>query len=536
MDKREAQEISRLIFELGKIGAGGANLDALLEHLLGVLARVTPIPVRQQSSLLLFNPHNVLVQVAQHGLNDRLLGDDWSGIAPAYEGGIRIESMSIGRLLVLPLAEDDRPLGMVLIAVEGDWILDISDVDFMADLARTLASFVMRCLISETLQVRELDLEEARTDAIRRLGAASEYRDNETGLHVMRMTHIAGAIAKAMGMAEDERDLLVKTAAMHDVGKIAIPDAILLKPGRLDPEEFEVMKTHAELGGQMLDGADQLFSAARDIAVGHHEHWDGSGYPRGLAGEEIPLFARICSVADVFDALTTARPYKEAWEGSKAVSWIHGQAGKKFDPSVVAGFDKAFPEILRIGQLYREDVIDPRQIIDLPVPADHPDDPVRWDETLTIGIDAIDTHHRYLVGLLNDLHRVVHNKGGARRGLVERLRLRDEIRLGHLGDHPASDAVIPASLPAPPRHQPSARCGRQQARQEEVQSLSHRLFPHRHCGGANSRRKALSVRGNRPNLEIRLHRVAREGHDPHCRQFPARPSSGCSLQGAYRPH
>jgi hemerythrin-like metal-binding protein len=316
--------------------------------------------------------------------------------------------------IVLPLTEDERPIGFGILFIEPNWQLDPIELVFMTDLARALSGLVMRSVTNETLRVRELELEDARTDAIRRLGAASEYRDNETGMHVMRMTHFSVAIAKKLGLPDEQCELLSITAPMHDVGKIGIADVVLLKPGRLTPEEFAVMKTHTDIGARILKGEDALISAARDIALSHHAHWDGTGYPRGLKGAEIPILARVCSLADVFDALTSSRPYKEPWPVQKAIDWIRGEAGKKFDPEIVVAFDAALPDILRIRELYRDEIINPTEVVELPDIEPVGTQWVAWDDSLTIGIDVIDAHHRFLVELLNNLHDVISNKRGSR--------------------------------------------------------------------------------------------------------------------------
>lgn len=430
--KQEILEISKLVFKLTQVGSTGADLDHLLQRLFGVLKSLSTLRVKPKGAVLLFNPRRELIQVAQHGVRDaestEPFGAELEGIRPEFRREVFITSLAtesggstLGRedqrFLVLPLTEDDRPLGEAFIFIEEDWSPDPVDLEFMSDLAGALSSLVTRCLINERLQVREIELEEARTDAIRRLGMASEYRDNETGMHIMRMTHVAGAIAKAMGLPEAERETLLIAAPMHDVGKIGIADAILLKPGRLTPEEFAIMKEHTEIGWSLLKGDGALLVAAQEIAISHHEHWDGSGYPNGLKGQEIPLAGRICSVADVFDALTSARPYKEAWPVDKAIAFIHDESGRKFDPAVVEAFDRSLPEIMRIRQLYRDDIIDPNQLVDLP--KREPDSSgakqfVAWSDALSIGIDVIDMHHRYLIDLINDLYDVVANKLGSR--------------------------------------------------------------------------------------------------------------------------
>jgi hemerythrin-like metal-binding protein len=230
----------------------------------------------------------------------------------------------------------------------------------------------------------------------------------------MRMTNFAQAIAKALGLSDALRELLYITAPMHDVGKIGIADSVLLKPGKLTPDEFEIMKTHTDIGMTILEGKDELIVAARDIAGSHHERWDGAGYPRGLKGEAIPLLARICAVADVFDALTSTRPYKKAWPVDEAVAWVTAESGKHFDPAIVTAFNVAMPDILRIRELYRDDIIDPKQVLTLPAIRQRETVWIPWEDDLRIGIDTIDAHHRYLFDLINDLYEVVVRKRGAR--------------------------------------------------------------------------------------------------------------------------
>jgi putative two-component system response regulator len=156
-------------------------------------------------------------------------------------------------------------------------------------------------------------------------------------------------------MTEDEANLLLNASPMHDIGKIGIPDGILLKPGKLDPEEWEIMQTHAQIGANILAEDDsELLCMAREIALTHHEKWDGSGYPNGLKGEAIPLVGRITALADVFDALTSERPYKKAWNINDAVELIQSESGKHFDPSLVAHFLELLPEIVVIRDQYAE--------------------------------------------------------------------------------------------------------------------------------------------------------------------------------------
>lgn len=429
MDKNEEiLHISKLVFDLTLWGASGGNLDDLLGRLFTVLENVPGIRIQHKGAILLYNPRKELVQVAQFGLPPAIGGhtekDGLDGLAPEYWSTAYVTSLSAEKALrkeeadhqfiVLPLAEEDRALGLGIIYLQPDWHPDPVELQFMNDLSRAISGLVTRILVNQTLRVRELELEEARTDAIRRLGVASEYRDNETGMHIMRMTNISVAIARAMGLPIEDREVLSIAAPMHDVGKIGIADAILLKPGKLTPEEFEIMKAHAEIGSRILSGEDSLIKAAQEIALYHHENWDGSGYPNGLKGEEIPLLARICALADVFDALTSERPYKEAWPVQRAVDWVRMESGKKFDPAVVAAFDEAFPVILRIRELYRDEIIDPNAVIELPETKPVSRQWVAWDESLRIGIGTIDAHHQFLVELINDLYDIVVTKRGAR--------------------------------------------------------------------------------------------------------------------------
>ena len=193
------------------------------------------------------------------------------------------------------------------------------------------------------------ELEETRLEIIRRLGRAAEYKDNETGNHILRMSKVSKILAKGLGLSKYECEIILNASPMHDIGKIGIPDRILLKPGKLDPEEWEIMKTHVTQGVEILDGHNSdLLKAAVAIARTHHEKWDGSGYPNRLKGENIPIFGRISAVADVFDALTSVRPYKKAWPVEKAIELLKNEKGKHFQPELVDIFISKLPEIQEI--------------------------------------------------------------------------------------------------------------------------------------------------------------------------------------------
>lgn len=179
-------------------------------------------------------------------------------------------------------------------------------------------------------------------ETILTLSKAAEYRDWETGSHIVRVSLYARIVARELSLPPDEQEILLQAAPMHDLGKIGIPDAILLKPGELDPVEYEMIKEHTIIGHRILSGSSaELLQAAAEIALNHHERFDGSGYPRELIGEEIPLHGRIVAVADTFDALTSSRPYKAAWAASLAWSFLEQHAGSRFDPACVTAFLRA---------------------------------------------------------------------------------------------------------------------------------------------------------------------------------------------------
>lgn len=210
-------------------------------------------------------------------------------------------------------------------------------------------------LLEQKVQERTRAIHSTRLQVVRRLGRAAEYRDEETGLHIIRMSTIAVIIARAAGMDEEQCDLLLNAAPMHDIGKIGIPDKILLKPGKFEPEEWAIMQTHTQIGAEILAGDDSdLMVMAHDIAISHHEKWNGEGYPNKLKGEKIPLVGRITALADVFDALTSVRPYKKAWTVEAAVAYVIENSGQHFDPVLTGFFQEKLPEIIAIKNKYTE--------------------------------------------------------------------------------------------------------------------------------------------------------------------------------------
>jgi putative two-component system response regulator len=208
----------------------------------------------------------------------------------------------------------------------------------------------------KTIQLRKTleALQIASLDSIHRLSRAAEYKDEDTGAHIERMSHYSEAVARKMGLDGKTVERILYAAPMHDVGKIGIPDKILLKPGKLDPDEWEIMKQHATIGARILGGSRTGFiKLAEVIALTHHERWDGSGYPQGLRGTRIPIVGRITAIADVFDALTTRRPYKEPFSLEKSFAIIRESKGTHFDPDVVDAFFAVQDEILAIKETYQ---------------------------------------------------------------------------------------------------------------------------------------------------------------------------------------
>jgi len=230
---------------------------------------------------------------------------------------------------------------------------EVGAVDYIT---KPVSAPIVRARVRTHLSLVRVDeLKQTRLQIVQRLGLAAEYKDNETGLHVIRMSHYSQVLALAAGFSERAADDLLNAAPMHDVGKIGIPDAILQKNGKLDDAEWVVMRRHAQIGAEIIGEHESgLLQMARSIALTHHEKWDGSGYPNGLKGEEIPLIGRIVAIADVFDALTSVRPYKAAWPVEEALDLLRRERGKHFDAQLVTLFLDCIPQVLAIKARWAE--------------------------------------------------------------------------------------------------------------------------------------------------------------------------------------
>ena len=230
---------------------------------------------------------------------------------------------------------------------------DAGAIDYVT---KPVSPVVVRARVRTHLSlVRLEDLKQTRLEIVQTLGRAAEYKDNETGLHVIRMSHYAQVLAKAAGLSDQVAEELLHAAPMHDVGKIGIPDGILLKAGALTDEEWAVMRRHPQMGAEIIgDHRSSLLQMARRVALYHHEKWNGKGYPFQLSGEAIPVDARIVAICDVFDALTSERPYKQAWSVEKAIALLESEAGQHFDPALVPLFIAQLPAILEIKTRWAE--------------------------------------------------------------------------------------------------------------------------------------------------------------------------------------
>jgi putative two-component system response regulator len=230
----------------------------------------------------------------------------------------------------------------------------VGGVDYIT---KPISSSVLMARVKTHLSLVKADeLKRTRLQVVQRLGRAAEYKDNETGMHVMRMSHYSKVLAEAYGLSEVQVETLLHAAPMHDIGKIGIPDHIMLKPGKLTEEEFAIMKTHPDIGAEILGDADSdLLRVAKSVALTHHEKWDGTGYPKGLVGEQIPVEGRIVAVADVFDALTSVRPYKQAWSVAATVEFMEQQSGIHFEPKLVTLLVENLDAILEIKGKWRDE-------------------------------------------------------------------------------------------------------------------------------------------------------------------------------------
>lgn len=287
----------------------------------GVLAELAPLLQREQLPVMMLTAD--VSRVTKQRALDGGAKDFLTKPFDTVEVLLRVKNLLETRLLTLELRDHNRHLEERV----AHRTLELRE------------SFDQLVVANAQLHESQRAVEHSQMEVLTRLAQAAELRDDDTGQHTQRVGELVARLGRALGLGESCVELLRCAAPLHDVGKIGISDTILLKPGRLTPEEFAMMKTHTSIGAQLLTGGHSPFvCTAETIALSHHERFDGGGYPRGLSGENIPLEGRIVSVVDVFDALTHERPYKRAWPLEEALAEIESQRGKQFDPQVVDAF------------------------------------------------------------------------------------------------------------------------------------------------------------------------------------------------------
>jgi HD-GYP domain-containing protein (c-di-GMP phosphodiesterase class II) len=358
--RQELEKRQTLLSRFGRLIAAETRLDALLTI---IAEEVRHILAADRCSVFLVDPYKgeLWTKVAL-GMDEKILripmGQGIAGFVAKTGSAVnirdayrdtrftqdldRITGYQTRSVIAVPLkGRDGRAVGVFEVLNKSKGAFTDEDEGLLRILATMAASFIENATLYD-------DLRRSHLETIYRMALVAEYRDQkDTGKHLRRMSRFSGILASSMGLSYHDAEDIRYAAPLHDVGKVAIPDSILRKPGKLTPEEYDEMKRHTIYGSHMLANAEsRLLRLAAKIAVAHHEHYDGSGYPYALKGEAIPLEARIVSVADVFDALVSKRVYKEGWTVEDARKYIKEQEGKLFDPEVINCLFKSFDEIL----------------------------------------------------------------------------------------------------------------------------------------------------------------------------------------------
>ncbi|MEJ5307382.1 MAG: HD domain-containing phosphohydrolase [candidate division WOR-3 bacterium] len=258
-------------------------------------------------------------------------------------------------MLTIPMKDNENEvIGVLQLINSKDEKGNITS--YSKEIEKIIESFASIAAVSiKNVQLKE-NIKRAYLETIYRLSVAAEYKDTDTGTHIKRMSKYSELIAKKLGFSDEFCELILYASPLHDIGKLGIPDAILTKPAKLTPEEWEIMKRHTTMGYEILAGStEKLINFASSIALNHHERFDGTGYPSGKKGEEIPIEGRIVALADVFDALSTKRPYKDAWPLDKILTEIENQRNKQFDGKIVDVFLSNLDEFLKIQNEFKED-------------------------------------------------------------------------------------------------------------------------------------------------------------------------------------
>lgn len=358
--RQELEKRQSLLARFGRMVAAESHLESLLTI---IAEEVRNILLADRCSVFLVDPYKgeLWTKIAL-GMEEKVLriplGQGIAGfvartgsavnIRDAYKDTRfaqdldRITGYQTRTVLAVPLrGRDGRPLGVFEVLNKSRGTFTEEDEGLLRILATMAATFIENATLYD-------DLRRSHLETIYRMALVAEYRDQEdTGCHLRRMSRFAGILALGMGLSPHEAEDIRYAAPLHDIGKVAIPDSILRKPGKLTPEEYEEMKKHTVYGAKMLANAEsRLLRLAAKVAIGHHERFDGTGYPYGLKGEQISIEARIVTVADVFDALSSKRVYKGEWTVEDALKYIEDNSGKLFDPKVVAVLHEKFADIL----------------------------------------------------------------------------------------------------------------------------------------------------------------------------------------------
>jgi HD-GYP domain-containing protein (c-di-GMP phosphodiesterase class II) len=358
--RQELEKRQSLLARFGRMIAAESHLDSLLTI---IAEEVRNILSADRCSVFLVDPYKgeLWTKVAL-GMEEKVLriplGQGIAGfvartgsavnIRDAYKDTRfaqdldRITGYQTRTVLAVPLrGRDGKPLGVFEVLNKSRGAFTEEDEGLLRILATMAATFIENATLYD-------DLRRSHLETIYRMALVAEYRDQEdTGCHLRRMSRFAGILALGMGLSQAESEEIRYAAPLHDIGKVAIPDSILRKPGKLTPEEYDEMKKHTIYGAKMLANAEsRLLRLAAKVAIGHHERFDGTGYPYGLKGEQISLEARIVTVADVFDALSSKRVYKGEWTVEDALKYVEENSGKLFDPKVVVVLHEKFADVL----------------------------------------------------------------------------------------------------------------------------------------------------------------------------------------------
>ena len=427
-------ELKTAISTILTIALKPISFQQQLQEILSVLVSISWLNASNKGAIFVANGKKELILAAYHNLDAEFIwlcekipfGYCLCGKAAERkkilykncvdeEHDIRFDGMKNHGHYNLPLlGRENEVMGVAVLYVKEYHQQHPEELMFMEMLCNALSNIVLNRSFKIRAEISSIRMQQAQFDMLHKLLAASEFRDNETGDHIKRMSQYAVAIGRQMGLNHFDLKILKLAAPVHDIGKMGISDTILLKPGKLTPEEFTTMQKHTEIGARILTGNHKLIQASRDIAWTHHERWDGKGYPRGLKGEEIPLFGRICALADVFDALTSKRSYKEAWPIGKAISFVKQNAGTHFDTTVVEAFLSIIDEIQEIKVIYNNPNTDNTTsnniFLDRPVSTNV----YSWQDSLSVGISSIDTQHQYIINLLNRIHDAVNTGSSAK--------------------------------------------------------------------------------------------------------------------------